>query len=198
MKLIDIDIKTFKKDIYINYKKMFPRLERKSYNHLKKCSELGMSDFIEIVENDDIIGYMILNKIIDIEYVQLDYFAILPKYQNKGYGTKALELLRKKYNDFNGIFIEVEKVGLGKNEIENNQRSRRDNFYRNIGFITLNYDFTLYKVIYTPYILFTKNEREDEKEIVNKMFKLYYTTVCMNNLKKFNKYCSSNKTKKRH
>lgn len=193
MKLINIDIKTFKKDIYINYKKMFPRLERKSYNHLKKCSELGMSDFIEIVENDDIIGYMILNKIRDIEYVQLDYFAILPKYQNKGYGTKALELLRKKYNDFNGIFIEVEKVGLGKNEIENNQRSRRDKFYRNIGFITLNYDFTLYKVIYTPYILFTKNEREDEKEIVNKMFKLYYTTVCMNNLKKFNKYCSYKK-----
>ena len=71
MKLIDIDIKTFKKEIYINYKKMFPRLERKSYNHLKKCSELGMSDFIEIVENDDIIGYMILNKIRDL---RISYF----------------------------------------------------------------------------------------------------------------------------
>lgn len=189
MELIDIDVKTFKKELYKDYKKMFPRLERKSYNHLKKCNNLRMCNFIKIIDNGNIIGFMIVNTIRDIKYAQLDYFAILPQYQDNGYGTRSLELLKNKYQELDGIFVEAETLGLGRNETENNQRVRRDKFYRKAGFIPLNYEFDLYRVIYTPYILFTNNKQESEEEIVNKMFTLYYKTIGVNGTDKFNRNC---------
>lgn len=36
VKIISVDIKEFRKIIYPEYKKLFPRLERKSYSILKK------------------------------------------------------------------------------------------------------------------------------------------------------------------
>lgn len=49
MYLEKIDIKAFRKNIYLKYKKMFPKEERKSYYKLKKSYYNNITDIIQIM-----------------------------------------------------------------------------------------------------------------------------------------------------
>lgn len=105
MQLKKIDILEFKKVIYSDYKKIFPSIERKSYRTIKKLYNNNMSDIIGIIQDNELVGFIIINTIEDNLYAILDYFAILPKYQGKGYGTEAIKLLKEMYKEYNGIYI---------------------------------------------------------------------------------------------
>lgn len=72
---------------------------------------------------------MILNKVKDKGYAVLDYLAILPRYRNNKFGTKALQILLEQERENSGIFIEIEKVGLGKEIEDKLLREKRNNFY---------------------------------------------------------------------
>lgn len=109
MELNKISIEEFKYNIYTEYKKLFPELERKSYNTIKATYEKGITDIFEINVDNDIVGFVIANHLENNPYIQLDYFAIFGKHQNKGYGTKALKILKEIYKEKVGIFIEIEK-----------------------------------------------------------------------------------------
>ena len=177
MYLKKVDIKEFKKAIFKEYKKMFPRLERKTYMTLKKSYNHHITDIIEVIEKEQFVGFIITNFLKDNPYVQLEYIVILPKYQNKGYGTNAIKLLKELYKDYGGIFIEIEKAGEGKSEEENQIRQRRAKFYEKLGFHKMGFDLELYKIIYSPYILpCSKNEFSDEKAI-KYFFEIYNATL---------------------
>lgn len=184
MNLININMKEFKELIYPEYLKLFPKNERKSLAKLNECFKKDMLKVIKITDNDCFIGFIITNSIKDIQYLQLDYFAILPEYQNKGYGSKALKLLKENNKDSRGIFIEVEKLGLGKDKEENELRKRRTDFYEKLGFYKLNLDLSLYNVIYTPYILGLSDDIEDESKIIDDIFKIYIEIVGKENVEK--------------
>ena len=85
MYLKKVDIKEFKKVIFREYKKIFPRLERKLYMTLKKSYNHHIMDIIEIIEEEQFVGFIITNFLKDNPYVQLEYIAMLPEYRNKGY-----------------------------------------------------------------------------------------------------------------
>lgn len=70
-----------------------------------------------------------------------------------------------------GIFIEIEKVGLGKNEEENLLRIKRQEFYKKIGFKKLKFDLFLFGVIYTPYLY--SNVEDDENVVINEILSIY-------------------------
>lgn len=169
MELKDIGIDEFEKEIYHYYLEVFPEDERKSLKLLKSLVNKGRTKIIEILYKNEIVGFMILNKIKDNGYVWLDYFAILPQYRNNKLGTKALQLLLEQEN--NGVFIEIEKIGLGKNAEENLLREKRKNFYEKIGFKKLSVGFLLFDVLYTPYI-FLKS-KESENIIIDNIFTVY-------------------------
>lgn len=173
MRLVFTDMEEFKKIIYPEYLKLFPKLERKTLKDIENSFLKNITKIIKITENDNFIGFIIFNVLEDKKYLQLDYFAILPQYQNKGYGTQALELLKEQSKKYNGIFIEVEKVGLGNNESENRLRKKRIEFYEKIGFYKLNCDLDLYTVIYSPYILLTSNVKESEEKVLKDIFDIY-------------------------
>ena len=59
------------------------------------------------------VGFLLTNSLENNPYLQLDYLAILPTEQSKGYGSQALRLLQEQASVYDGIFIEMEKVGLG-------------------------------------------------------------------------------------
>lgn len=169
--LTESDIKNFKKNIYKEYKKLFPPLERKSFNTIKSIYLSGNSSLIEIKNDNTLVGFFILNIINN--YIQIDYFAIFSEFQGNGFGTSALKLLLEKYSTSDGIFIEIEKVNNGKNEKENLIREKRYNFYKKIGFTPLNFDLLLYKVLYTPccFNYIETNNLEKTKDI---LFNFYY------------------------
>lgn len=161
MKLKDIDIDKFKKEVYSYYLEIFPEDERKPLELLHLSYEKHYTKIIEILYKDEIIGFMILNRVKDKGYAVLDYFAILPQYRNNKFGTKALQILLEQEKENRGVFIEIEKVGLGKDTEENLLREKRKNFYEKVGLKKLNFDLFLFDVIYTPYLFSDVNDNED-------------------------------------
>ena len=45
--------------------------------------------------------------------IKINQNLILPQYRNSKCGTKALQILLEQEKENSGIFIEIEKVGLG-------------------------------------------------------------------------------------
>ncbi len=169
MNLINININEFEKELYSYYVEIFPEEERKPLKLLQSSYQKGYMKIIKIVNGGSLVGFMILNGVKDKGYVVLDYFAILPLYRDKGFGTKAMELLIEQKKENDGIFVEIEKIGLGKDETENLQREKRQKFYEKLGFQKLNFDLLLFDVLYMPY-LFSNNDIDEEivrKEILN-------------------------------
>lgn len=172
LELKEITIKEFKTDVYKDYCLLFPRNERKGYRIFKKNYRDNILKLYKIEENGVYIGFMIFNHIDGSKILQFDYFGILPKYQNKGYGRESIRLLKSLMKDYSCIYGEVEKTDLGSNMEENNLRKRRMKFYEKLGFYKLKYDLELYKVIYTPICLNINGKLSDE-EIIENAFKIY-------------------------
>lgn len=187
MQLRKIDADEFKKVIYQDYKKIFPRVERKPYREIKKIYDEKISEIIEIIQEDEIVGFIIINTIENNLYAILDYFAILPDYRGKGYGTEAIKLLKEMYKDYNGIYIEVEKVESAKHEEERHIRQRRVNFYENLGFIKMKFDICLCSALHYTYILPCKNGNFSDKEAMDEIFKIYTTAMGEKRTKKYYK-----------
>ncbi len=175
MNLLNIGIEEFKKVVYPKYIKIFPKEERKELKTIEDNFSKNMTRFIKICENDKFIGFFIINTIPNNKYLQLDYFAILEPYRNKGYGTKAIILLKEQMKIYDGIFVEVEKLGLGEDEQDNILRERRVKFYETLGFEKLNFDLKWYgTLILSVYILSTSMHKDNENEILKNMFEIYY------------------------
>lgn len=177
MKLVEIDITTFKKDVYKHYKKLFPKAERKQFSTLRKCYKRNICSFLKIFNDEKFIGFMIVNKVKDISLIQLDYFAILPEYQNNGYGSMSLVLLKDFYSDYDGLFGEVETVGYGINLEENKIRERRIKFYKRLGFSFLNYELEFFNVIFTPCVYYFKDKKIKDDQIIKNMFDVYNVLI---------------------
>lgn len=174
MNLINIEMEEFKKEIYPEYVKIFPKEERKELKTIEQNYDKKITKFIKICENNQFIGFFIINTIKKSQYVQLDYFAILPLYQNKGYGTKAIQLLKSQMIAYDGIFVEIEKLGLGKDKQDNLLRERRAKFYETLGFEKLNFELKWFKtLILSIYVLPTSIHKDNENEILKNMFQIY-------------------------
>lgn len=171
IELKDIGIDEFKKDIYSYYLEIFPEDERKPIELIQSAYEKKYTTIIEILYKNEIAGFMILNRVKAKSYAVLDYLAILPQYRNNKIGTKALEILLEQEKESSGIFIEIEKVGLGKDEEENLLREKRKNFYEKLEFKRLNFDLFLFDVIYTPYLF--SNIEDNEDIIIKEILEIY-------------------------
>lgn len=172
MKLINVDIDEFKEVIYPEYLKIFPKLERDTYTDIERAFLRNITKLMKIVDNNHFVGFIITSALNNSKYIQLDYFAILPEYQDKGYGSEALTLLKQQSKKYHGIFIEIEKVGLGNNQEENEVRKRRAEFYERLGFNKLNCDLDIDTVIYTPYVLPISDIQEREEEVIKNIWEL--------------------------
>lgn len=171
LKLEYIYINQFEKEVYPYYLKIFPEAERKPLKLIKSSCEKKYTRIIEILYKDELVGFMILNRVKDKDYAVLDYLAILPQYRGNKFGTEALKILLEQEKENAGIFIEIEKVGLGKSKEENIEREKRKNFYEKIGFKKLNFDLWLFDVIYTPYLF--SNKEFDENVIIDRILNIY-------------------------
>lgn len=186
LKLLCIDIAEFKKTVYPQYLKTFPKEERKPYKLLEKLYNRGILKTIQILDEDTFVGFILVNSVKNNKCLLVDYFAILSEHQDKGYGTKAIQMLRESSKEYYGIFIEVDKEDLGTDANENKLRRRRIEFYERLGFYRLNFDINLFNVIFTPYILPTLDTKQDEQKILKDVFEIYYSIL---GKKETEKYC---------
>ena len=184
MKIKEIDILEFRKEVYKHYKKLFPPRERKPYIVIKRLYKRGILKLYKIIDENQFVGFLITSSIRNNGCLKLDYFAILPQYQSKGYGGQVIKKLKEISKDYYGIFIEVEKIGLGRDEEENKIREKRIKFYERNGFKKLNFEMEVFNVIFSSYILFTNDTIKNEK-VLEDVKKLYLAEF---GGKKFNKY----------
>lgn len=173
LKLVQIDFKEFKKEIYPYYLDLFPKDERKSLTSLKALYEKGLNKIVKIVDDETPVGFLIYNTVKNNKYILLDYFAIFSEYQNKQYGSKAIKLFKNFFTDYNAIYGEVEKQGCGSDEKENIIREKRIKFWKKLGFELLNVDLELFGVLYSPCILKLKDIELNEDEIMKSAFEIY-------------------------
>ena len=171
IKLKYVGMNEFKEDVYSYYLEIFPEDERKPLELIQSSYEEQYTKIIEIVHKSEIVGFMLLNRVKEKGYCVLDYLAILPQYRNSKFGTKALQLLLEQEKENKGVFIEVEKPGLGRDKEENLLRERRTNFYEKIGFKKLNFDLLLFDVMYVHYLYSKIND--DESIIINEILNIY-------------------------
>ena len=176
MELININFKEFREDAYQKYIEIFPEEERKTLETIERNYNKNITRFIKIAEENKLIGFFIMNSIENNRYMQLDYFAILPEYQNKGYGTKAIKELKKVVLNYDTIFVEIEKLGCGANKVENKIREKRAKFYDRLEFNKLNVDLKWFNSLFLSiyYLKLNENLTYDEEEILNNIFEIYY------------------------
>ncbi len=114
------------------YNRSFPKVERRPWRILKKSVRAHTSDFLVVVEEKKVVGIVVLLK--SGSLVLLDYFAFDPKKRGKGYGTKALSLLKNKYEK-DCLFIEIEDSTYSA--YDKACCIRRKKFYEKNGFYTI-------------------------------------------------------------
>lgn len=171
IELRNINIDEFIDIVYPYYIEIFPKNERKPLELIQSSYEKQYTKIMKVMYKEQMVGFMILNRVKEKGYAILDYFAILPQFRNYKYGTKALQVLLEVEKENKGIFIEIEKEGLGKNEKENVIRRRRKLFYEKLGFEKLNFDLHLYDVVYSTYL--SSRIKEDEDKVIEEILEIY-------------------------
>ena len=136
------------------------------------ASDKGDLDIFGIYHADTMVGFFSARRYKNIAY--LGYFAIAPEFRCKGFGSRAINLLKDHYDD-KQIVVEIESVYENCDNMD--KRLRRRNFYLDNGFIStgwyLYYDNTELEIICSD-----KDFRKDEfEEITNQLHLLYYDFV---------------------
>lgn len=171
MNIVEITIEEFEENLYEEYIQLFPEKEQREWEKIKKTYKNGIEKFYKIINDNNTIGFIMLEKINEKYSYYIDYFAILKKYQGKGLGKKAIKLLLEQIIKDGELVIEIEK------EEENDIITiRRANFYKLLSFRKINSEYILYDVNYTPYI-YSNKDILNKAEIDKIMFD-YYITNC--------------------
>ncbi|MBE5756237.1 MAG: GNAT family N-acetyltransferase [Clostridiales bacterium] len=128
-----------KQKIKALYFRSFPKVERKPFSMINKKVRSKDMSILALFDGKTFVGEMIV--IFYKDLVLLDYFAIKPKFQNMGYGTQAIKLLKEKFTG-KKIIIEIESPLVYDDEI----KKRRKAFYLRNGFSEQGYLIDLFTV----------------------------------------------------
>lgn len=139
MELINVYETPHLKQLKKLYGISFPRAEKKPFWLMRKKCREGTMEMFALVEENIFAGLAIFIYYRDM--VLLDYFAIEPSLRGMGKGSKALELIKKKFED-RRFFLEIESVYEECPDIENRRRRRK--FYLDNGMISQNYIVLLF------------------------------------------------------
>lgn len=163
MKLIMVSKKMdIYRDIRKLYKHSFPLSERAPFWLLMVRSKSPVADFWALYDEDKWVGIVYVIKHKELAYIF--YFAIREEERGKGYGEKALEILKKRYRG-NRIFLALET--LDKEADNYKQRVRRHAFYEKCGLLDLPYKLQEATVTYDIMGIGGAVEPEEYREMIS-------------------------------
>ena len=109
----------------------FPYEERRDECDEEKCFLKEQFNFCEITENDKSVGLIVFW--VFESFLFIEHIAINKEMRSNGYGSKAIELAKAKYNL--PIILEAEFP-------ETEMQKKRIKFYENLGFKVNSYSYT--------------------------------------------------------
>ena len=127
---IDVNEKTFN-TVFDKMKTAFPYEERRDYSDQKECLENKYFNFFEIYDCDLAVGFTALW--VFENFVFIEHIAIDEDKRGGGYGSKAIELIKEKYNK--PLILEAEAPVT-------EQQIKRIKFYERLGFNVNSFNYT--------------------------------------------------------
>ena len=127
---IDVNEKTFN-TVFDKMKTAFPYEERRDYSDQKECLENKYFKFFEIYDCDLAVGFTALW--VFENFVFIEHIAIDEDKRGSGYGSKAIELIKEKYNK--PLILEAEAPVT-------EQQIKRIKFYNRLGFNVNSFNYT--------------------------------------------------------
>ena len=125
------------------YEYSFPENERMDKKFLLR-DDIEEKEILAFYEDNVFFGFCMLLSYKNITHIL--YFATIPSIRNKGYGSKILEYLQS-FKPNNSILADIEKPN-----IDNDQRTRRKEFYLRNSFKESNVEYTwqdeAYEIVY--------------------------------------------------
>jgi len=119
--------------IYTLYRSAFPVTERKPFSIILSMYKKGKTDVWYCTENGSFLGFAAT--INDDSLILLDYFAVVKRKRQKGFGSAILKALQTKYIG-KGLFVEIESAYEDVPDKE--VRLRRKQFYLSCGMRQMN------------------------------------------------------------
>lgn len=146
MKLCRIDNNFKDKDkLYKVNNEAFPDEERiPSEKIIDFCSK-RQCDFWAIYDDENFSGFTVILPDEELKVAYIWFLAISSEYRSKGLGTKTLQELNNKYNDYQ-LVLDMEIVDEKAINIE--QRKKRLAFYKKNGYIQTNFGMSYFGVDY--------------------------------------------------
>ena len=126
---IPVTEKSFDK-VYNKMKAAFPIEERRNSFDQKNCLNEDKFSFLEIIDNEAEIGFIGLWVFDD--FIFIEHIAIDSDKRGQGYGSEAINLVKKKFNK--PIILEAESP-------ETEQQIKRIEFYNRSGFKVNSFDY---------------------------------------------------------
>ena len=124
------------------YESLFPPNERMPFERVLQKRDAGVMQLLSVEDdNGELLGFVNITLCLDV--LALNYFAILPEKQGRGYGTEVIRLLCERYPD-RSIIIDIEDDGVDSDNSE--QRIRRRAFYERLGFSAMPFRVTIFGV----------------------------------------------------
>ena len=130
LRFIDVNEKTFN-TVFDKMKTAFPYEERRDYSDQKECLENKYFNFFEIYDDDLAVGFTALW--VFENFVFIEHIAIDENKRGGGYGSKAIELIKEKYNK--PLILEAEAPVT-------EQQIKRIKFYNRLGFNVNSFNYT--------------------------------------------------------
>lgn len=129
IRFIDVNEKTFN-EVFEKMTTAFPYEERRDCFDQKECLKNSYFNFFEIYDGDTAVGFTALW---DFEkFIYIEHIAIDEDKRGGGYGSKAIDLIKEKYNK--PIILEAEAPVT-------EQQIKRIKFYNRLGFEVNDYGY---------------------------------------------------------
>lgn len=124
------------------YELSFPPNERMPFERILQKRSEGVMRLMAVEDIDgELLGFV--NITLCFDALALNYFAISPENQGRGYGTEVISELRRRYPD-RSIVIDIEDDAVSSQNHE--QRIRRREFYERLGFFAMPYRVDIFGV----------------------------------------------------
>ncbi len=144
------------------YYESFPECERVEFEGLFSGVFVG-SKLIGQYDNGKLVGMMHI--IMKPEFIHLNYFAVKPECRGRGYGSKCLTWLKRKY----GMPIVVDVEELDPTSDNNEVRIKRQHFYMKNGMVHGKFTFDWQGVFFT-YLHYKDVEPEPFRKHITYIF----------------------------
>ena len=148
------------------YHTAFPRSEKKPFKLIRKAQKLGYGQNFAILSDEGrLIGLAFL--LCNDEITLLDYFAIVKSVRGRGYGSQALEILKKRFSNA-PLVLEIEDPEVPCKNRE--ERLKRADFYHRCGMRSMDFRVSLFGV---DMCILTSGEKVSYEQYHNLLYSIF-------------------------